>query len=518
MRTRNDGRIRRAGWTFLAAMTLIGVANAQSAPGLTPTNAKVDVSTISPKDPHPTVYSWDGKIESINQPKTYYTFFYTGTVQPDARVPDDGVITRVPVKLNEWADNKRWIIAQLTMFYQAANNLPTTALQEYQAGPQPTTPAPGTMPPPQQQQQTQPTTPQPQTSQMPPQGFQPGGPPQFGGPGQQQTQAPPQPQNRSDEPQEMGGGGGASMEGGDAENPENRELGGGGGGNVVNMPNNVPQPLNVGAFDPKAAAEWTFYYDQLVLWQYYCARNLLRGQDKTLLETLPPSGGLQMQPQQQQLISQISGMTPQMLRSETIRQSQQMNQPGNMNQFRTSYIPSGGGIEGENPDMGGGGGGMMMMGPGGGGFGSLGAPAPGQQISLLRETFDPQKDFESLTDPAAKSTGDEYREKFTEAAKQLDEQIYTIYMEMLKGIDKRQVTNENYEKWIKEKRQEVTNYAETWRKLEHGETIMIGGTMFLVSKDPLESVPNQSINIIKRERLTPADLLNPDGTVRSANK
>lgn len=472
MRALNQGM--RRGWVGLAAaILLVCAAGAQDNVALTPTNATVKVSTISPKDPHPTTYNWDAPIVTITKPgNTYYYFFYTGTVQPDARIPDDSTIMRVPVKLNDWAQNKRWIIAQLTLFYQQANNLPPTALQDYQAGPTaPNTPQP---------------TPQPTPVMTPP----PAAPPQSPGNLEQAEYEDPN-LGRGDDMMPQAG-------------PNNM------GGPSMNL-----QPLN--AFDPKIAAEWTFYYDQLVLWQYYCARTLLNGQDKNLLEQMPSANP---QGQDQQLLSQVSGMTPQMIRRTTLQQSRRQTQrngqpggPNDMGQFRSQYMGGGGGGEMEMTDMGMGGGGGMG-GDMGGGFG-MNMRGGNQQMTNVRERFDPVKDYNTLSD-GTKSKGDEYRDKFTEAARQLDDQVYTLYMDMIKGIDKRQANNEEYEKWIKDKRQEVSGYAETWRKLEHGETIMIGGTMFLVSKDPLETVPNQSINIIKRDRLTPADLLNPDGTVRTA--
>ncbi len=479
--------MRRVGLGLAAVSLLVCAIRAQDTAPLSPTNATVKVSTISAKDPHPTTYNWDGQVATVTKPgNTYYYFYYTGTVQPDARVPDDASIGRVAVPLNDWAQNKRWIIAQLTLFYQQANNLPPTALQDYQAGPT----APNAIEP-----QAQPT-PQPTPMIMQPQMNQP--PPQGGGQnnnaGEMENIENDDPDMARSEPNTMGPGG-----------PANRP---GGFGPVA-------------AFDPKVAAEWTFYYDQLVLWQYYCARTLLKGQDKNLLEQMPSLNPQQQG--QQQLLSQVSGMTPQMLRRTTLQESRRLNQRGgqpggqnDMSQFSSQYVQQGGpggGGEMEMTDMGMGGG--MGGGMGMGGMGMGGMMMGGQQVTMLRERFEPQKDYSAQTD-GSKSKADEYRDKFIEAAKQRDDQIYTLYIDMIKGIDKRQANNEEYEKWIKDKRQEVSSYAETWRKLEHGETIMLGGTMFLVSKEPLESVPNQSINIIKRDRLTPADLLNPDGTVRVA--
>lgn len=473
---------------MLAALISVCIAGAQAPAGgsLTPTNATVQVSTISQTDPHPTTYNWEGEVPVVKEPgANYYAFYYTGTVGPDARVPDGTPIMRIPVKLNDWSSNKRWIIAQLTMYYQQAHNLPATALQEYQAGPLAAAPgAPGAQAAPQPGQQP---------GQQPGAGGGlPGAPaPGFGAPTAQPQAQPQQPQG---EPEE-------------AQNDEMREdeeaMGPSGPGGGVGGP-------IAAAFDPKGAAEWTFYYDQFVLWQYYCARTLLNNQD--LIEQLPPS----QRTQTQLLVTQISGITPQSLRAGTLSQSQRQAQmaqlgpqgraqmAGDMAQFNSQYMN-----QSDVDFMTGQGGAPGGMGMGMGG----GTLVEAQQITLLREKFEPLRDFAAQA-TGSKTKAEEYREKFQNAAKQLDEQVYTQFMEMLKGIDQRQVGNENYEKWMKGKRQEVSTYADTWRKLEHGETMMINDTMFIVSKEKLESVPNETINIVKRERLTPADLLNPDGTVR----
>src|SRR5690606_38989245 len=72
-------------------------------------------------------------------------------------------------------------------------------------------------------------------------------------------------------------------------------------------------------FDPQVAAEWTFYYDQLVLWQYYCARVLLRDMDQELLEpdlmTPPGSGGR---------VEGVSGRLPGRIPEETEAMLSQM--------------------------------------------------------------------------------------------------------------------------------------------------------------------------------------------------
>ncbi len=111
---------------------------------------------------------------------------------------------------------------------------------------------------------------------------------------------------------------------------------------------------------------------------------------------------------------------------------------------------------------------------GDGGMGMGGMMMGGQQVTMLRERFEPQKDYSAQTD-GSKSKADEYRDKFIEAAKQRDDQIYTLYIDMIKGIDKRQANNEEYEKWIKDKRQKFPVTPKRGASSNTAKRSMLGG-------------------------------------------
>ena len=253
-------------------------------------------------------------------------------------------------------------------------------------------------------------------------------------------------------------------------------------------------------FDPVAAAEWTFYYDQFVLWQYYCARNLLEDADKELLEGTagrPPA-------QPENLLQAISGVLPGELSAERMRELTERPDP------QEALVPIGGGggaIDEAGMDAGGFVEDVAMDAGGALGLGGGAEAEPGSQA--LRERFDPTEDYQDQG-----KRGETYRTSFIAAAERLEEEVQQVFMGMIEGIDARALNQERYDAWLQEKRQEVLKFAEDWQKLQEGNTLLVDGTMFLVSPEPMETVPSQALNIVKDERLTPMDLLNADGTVK----
>lgn len=216
-------------------------------------------------------------------------------------------------------------------------------------------------------------------------------------------------------------------------------------------------------FDPEAAAEWTFYYDQLVLWQYYCARNLIGEETDDLVEDIS-EGGAEFAPD---LVSQIDQLRP------------------------------GGALTGFD----------ALLGQDGGG---PGRPQPGLDglESPLREVFDPQQDYEDS------SRGLQYREKFVEAAQQREAELFDNFMAMIDEINRRDTNQQVFDQWMDNKRREVYTFAEAWRRAESGRAVVIDDSLFLITDEPLGEIPIPAINVIKSEQLTPQDIINEDGTIR----
>jgi len=275
----------------------------------------------------------------------------------------------------------------------------------------------------------------------------------------------------------------------------------------------------VGAFDPRAAAEWTFYYDQLVLWQYYCARNLLNNEETGLLETnLPtptPAPGLtsaQPTPLPAEPVSSIDI-------ASTIRPGETGKEPIKVLQYQTN--PEVGGVSGASY-----GGGRSFMsrdiirGPGqfgrqsrsvGGSYrasGARGRAGAGGPEAAVRVVFNPEEDYNNPDRNLA------YRKEFLKAVENKEQNIYKLFMDMITRIDQREINQERYQDWENNKRQELINFAESWRKVEEGDTFMVKDNLYLVTQEPLDSVPINGVNIVRGERLTPQDILEEDGSLK----
>jgi hypothetical protein len=226
-------------------------------------------------------------------------------------------------------------------------------------------------------------------------------------------------------------------------------------------------------FDAKAAAEWTFYYDQLVLWQYYCARVLLNDKSDAVLEAAT------------------------------------MAAPASAGQQQTGGSASFGGLSARDFDTG-------LAVPPSQIFASRGnaaAPPPpvsatGQAALRAREIFNPLQEY---ANPASNL---KYRDVFIDKAGVHEQELYNKFIGMLSAIDQRGVNREKYNQWLAGRQAQILDFAENWRKLREGETVIIDNTLFLITPEELSVPPLDAINLSRTERLTPQDLLNTDGTVK----
>jgi len=145
----------------------------------------------------------------------------------------------------------------------------------------------------------------------------------------------------------------------------------------------------------------------------------------------------------------------------------------------------------------------------GGAMGSgAGLGGQGTKATATREEFSPQEDFlhpdRNLID----------RKKFQQAATEKEDDLYKTFLDMIDRIKTREDDQKSYDAWRKDKQAEMTEFAKSWRKVEEGDTFMIKDNLYLVTKEPLDSIPLNGVNILKGEQLTPQDLLNPDGTIK----
>lgn len=200
----------------------------------------------------------------------------------------------------------------------------------------------------------------------------------------------------------------------------------------------------------RAAAEWTFYYDQVILWEYYCARNLLK-QDIYALDNA--SSGEEGEGEQEGV--------------------GQPEQPG----------------------------------------GSQGAAGSSSDEDNVRKVFNPTSDYMAqLTDDAQEMAMDE-RAHYQQLVDDQEKLVFDTYMNMLKEIDTREVNQQNYEFWLDNKRREIYEFAEEWRKVKDGEIMFLDDSLYLVTNEPLASGPLEATNIVVQERLTPQDLISDEGSL-----
>ncbi|HOR28538.1 MAG TPA: hypothetical protein PLG73_11005 [Candidatus Sumerlaeota bacterium] len=524
---------RRLDWIALPLAGLLCLA--LTAESRAQVFANVEYSNISPQDPHPTYYYWNEEdYEPVldPEPDTYYTWYYIGVVDPDARVPDEVEVKRIAVPRSQWLANRKWIIAKLTMFYQLANGLQSTALQDYIAPPEPETPtgeagepllddqlytgeagypeagfgpdgmplaptdpgALGNTPFPMAPGMTgmpgpgMPGMPAPGMTGMP--GMPMPGMPFAGGPGF--PGGPGMPGEMPGAPGALPGPGAAPTDGPGAISapvmpaaPMGPAFPGGFGGfpgGFGGFPGGFggyAGGYGGGArFDPQAAAEWTFFYDQLVLWQYYCARNLLDDRDDQLVENLT-------------LEEPMTEQDDPMRRLATLK-------PDALNDPEAAGI--GGFINSQTGDFYT----QRQQQP----AGSQQQLTDNEGNLLVRELFDPLATYQ---DPTILSR---YRSQFLEARDQREQDLYKMFSAMLDDIDGREVNQELYEQWLEEKRQELIAYADSWRRVRDGEALVVDDTVFVVTEEPMEYPPANAVNISRGERVTPQDLLNLDGSVR----
>lgn len=124
--------VRKLGLTLsLGGLALFLLSGAPAA--AQQVQANVEFSNVSQTDPHPVTYSWtwpNGQKSAAIDPTHYYTYFYTGSIDPDARVTKETKIERIPVTMEEWEANRKWIVLKLKYYYQITKSQPLTAMNE----------------------------------------------------------------------------------------------------------------------------------------------------------------------------------------------------------------------------------------------------------------------------------------------------------------------------------------------------------------------------------------------------
>ena len=86
-------------------------------------------------------------------------------------------------------------------------------------------------------------------------------------------------------------------------------------------------------------------------------------------------------------------------------------------------------------------------------------------------------------------------------------------VDFLGRIELRENRRKDYKQWLEDQKQIVVDFTRNWARKENQQEITIDGTMYLLSDEPLENVPRNTVNVVSK-KLTPYDILNADGTLK----
>lgn len=220
------------------------------------------------------------------------------------------------------------------------------------------------------------------------------------------------------------------------------------------------QQANAASIDPKAAAEWTFYLDQVVLWQFHTRRVLLNDPKATMANS--GDDELARAAARQTLIG-FEGVDI----DTVIEEAERLQREGLDDEFGVEETFSSGGSE-----------------------------------------FDPDAIY---ADPAVM---DKYRDEFMRMARSREKIAFGIYLDMLNGVESRRSELDRYEAWLDQKQSNLLDFARAWGKVQAGQRVSFGETFYLVTKEPMSSVPRGARNVVVREVMTPQDLIEMDGRLK----
>ena len=103
--------------------------------------------------------------------------------------------------------------------------------------------------------------------------------------------------------------------------------------------------------------------------------------------------------------------------------------------------------------------------------------------------------------------------EMNEEAKQVSAKEHNENIQFLHRLKLRELKRVDYRQWLENQKELVIDFTHNWARREAGQEIEIEGTVYLVSEEPLEIIPRNTVNVVT-EKLTPYDILNADGTLR----
>jgi len=86
-------------------------------------------------------------------------------------------------------------------------------------------------------------------------------------------------------------------------------------------------------------------------------------------------------------------------------------------------------------------------------------------------------------------------------------------LDFLGRLELRENRRKDYKQWLEDQKQIVADFTRNWARKENQQEITIDGTVYLLSSEPMENVPRNTVNVVS-QKLTPYDILNADGTLK----
>lgn len=242
--------------------------------------------------------------------------------------------------------------------------------------------------------------------------------------------------------------------------------------NYVDTTPRAPARGGGGAIDDtEAAAEWAFFYDQFVLWQYYNRRIILNEPDAVYANETAERLALseeQRALRQYRATGQLEGLDEdEVLRELALRRGIDYE----------AYLAE---------EM---------------GF-ATGQPRP------VATEFDAHRDY------ASTETLNQFREEFIQDAEALERQARTVYLSILNEVEEREADQMRLADWRSARRQNLYNFVEAWDQVQRGERIAIGDTFYLITDEPVADIPAETRNVLVRKKLTPQDILTEEGELK----
>lgn len=225
--------------------------------------------------------------------------------------------------------------------------------------------------------------------------------------------------------------------------------------NYVDKSKTAPKPNASESTDPISQAEWTFYYDQVVLWQYYCQRVILNEVDPDA----KPS------------------------KSKGTRERQE---------YVDALVAYEGDTRGINPND------VLNE--------LAGEDESGDFIAA--EYFNAKREAEDQMEIKA------LHEEFARRASALEDKARRIFDEMVDAIEARQKDREKYEGWVQERNEGLNDFATAWTEVEAGRLLNFDQTYYLLTEEPIEAVPEGARSVQVRKVVTPQDLIEESGKLK----